>query len=394
MRKLFVLLTAVAFVFAFTAPVFSAEWSFYGSSRMSTFWNDFDDDDPTVNTFDDEDLTWSQQGNSRIGANVKVSDTISGRFEYGDFSLRLLYGEWDFGAGKLLVGQTYGPVNMFMSNQVFGGDSDLLNSGGLYGGRNEMLRFRFGNLDIGLLEPNSPGGIIGGTAASSGFQGTATAVGTNQTNLGATADGTSNFVLTDASGIQGVETDTSIPKLEARYLLSMGALSLELGAGYNTYDEVNTANDREYDIDSWVVALGLKYSMGPAYFRGNIWVGENPTDYGLWVNGDGNASYDAALDVIVDNESVGWVAVVGFKMNDMLSFEAGYGALEHELDDNAVATTEDETQSYYIQAVISPAKGVFIIPELGVLDNEDGPGAAPDPEGKTTYFGAKWQINF
>jgi len=36
MRKLLVLLSAVAFVVAFTVPAMAADWSFYGSARMST----------------------------------------------------------------------------------------------------------------------------------------------------------------------------------------------------------------------------------------------------------------------------------------------------------------------------------------------------------------------
>ena len=76
----------------------------------------------------------------------------------------------------------------------------------------------------------------------------------------------------------------------------------------------------------------------------------------------------------------------------MLKFEAGYGYQEHELDDNDAATVEDDTSAYYLQAVISPAEGIQIIPEIGVVDNEDS--AANADEGDTTYFGAKWQINF
>ena len=42
MKKLFVLFGAVALVVAFTAPSFAAEWSFYGSARMSMFWTNQD----------------------------------------------------------------------------------------------------------------------------------------------------------------------------------------------------------------------------------------------------------------------------------------------------------------------------------------------------------------
>lgn len=56
-----------------------------------------------------------------------MSDELTGGFEYGSgVNLRKLYGEWNFGAGSLLIGQTYTPLNYFYSNQVYGGDNDLL----------------------------------------------------------------------------------------------------------------------------------------------------------------------------------------------------------------------------------------------------------------------------
>ena len=147
MKKLFVLLGAVVLVVAFTAPSFAAEWSFYGSARVSMFWQNKDLGDTVGADGEDtdSDLNQSLQGNSRIGANVKAGDNLVGRFEYGTgVNLRLLYGEYDFGGFKLLVGQTYGPVNYFASNQVFGGDTDMLIYGGIYGQRNGMVRAKIG----------------------------------------------------------------------------------------------------------------------------------------------------------------------------------------------------------------------------------------------------------
>jgi len=46
----------------------------------------------------------------------------------------------------------------------------------------------------------------------------------------------------------------------------------------------------------------------------------------------------------------------------------------------------------YVQAVITMGKGCYIIPEIGVVDLGDDTAGAE--EGDTTYYGAKWQINF
>jgi len=133
MRKLFVLLAAVAFVVAFTVPAMAADWSFYGSARMYTFMSDYSKE-YTGTGFSDDDLSWFLQGNSRIGAKVKAG-AVSGRFEYGSGpSLRLLNGAWNFGGGTLVVGQDYSPIDTFISNQQgpahWGGDIDALPWGG------------------------------------------------------------------------------------------------------------------------------------------------------------------------------------------------------------------------------------------------------------------------
>ncbi len=121
MRKLLIVLAAFAFVVAYTVPTLAADWSFYGSARMTTFYDSVSEEKAG---FDDGDTTWNQQGNSRLGATVKAGN-IGGGFEYGTgINLRKLYGTYNFGSGQILIGQTYTPVNMFYSNQVYGGDTE------------------------------------------------------------------------------------------------------------------------------------------------------------------------------------------------------------------------------------------------------------------------------
>ena len=346
MKKLLVLLAAVAFVVGFTVPAMSADWSFYGSSRMSTFF-DSDDEFATGTGFDDDDLAWALQGNSRIGANVKAG-AISGRFEYGSGpNLRLLYGAWNFGSGQLLVGQTYTPVNYFISNQVYGGDTDMLNTGGIYMGRRPMIQFKSGGFKIALIEPN--------TNAVTGFP--------------------------------QAETDTSIPKIEASFGFNAGPLKLALLGMWNTFDVVDAANNEE-GVDSYLLGLGFKIPFGAAYVNGNVWMGENTGNTTLWTAGANAAAWDGTD--IVDNDAFGFLLVAGFKASDMLSFEVGYGGIQHELDQ--AGSIEDEAVAFYAQAVVNIAKGFFVVPEIGKIDyKNDGAG---NDQGDTTYFGAKWQINF
>jgi hypothetical protein len=66
-----------------------------------------------------------------------------------------------------------------------------------------------------------------------------------------------------------------------------------------------------------------------------------------------------------DTDEIGWLAVVNFKANDMLAFEAGYSNRETE---NETWAENDDVQSYYVNAVITFAPGVFIVPEIGKID--------------------------
>ena len=351
MRKLLVLLSAVAFVVAFTVPVMAADWSFYGSARMTTFW-DSDSEEASPTGFEDDDLAWALQGNSRIGANVKAGD-ISGRFEYGTgVNLRILYGAWNFGAGTLLVGQTYGPVNLFQSNQVWGSDNDMLNFGGVYGGRNPMIQVAFGKFKIALLSPNA-----------------------------ATPPAIAALLPTDI--------DTSIPKLEASYGFNIGPVGLTVVGGYQTYDVVGPT-DEGIDVASYIVGLGFNIGFGPLYIKGDVYTGQNLGQYGLYQAGADDVGFSIADQDIIDNDTTGWLLVVGFKVSDMFAVEAGYGNNSHELD--VSGSDSDDTSAYYLQATINLAKGCFITPEIGKIDYQDD--AAGNEQGDTTYYGAKWQINF
>ena len=155
MKKLLIIFA----VLCLAAPAMAADWNFFGSARMATFYSivdkDLNNDNDTVNR-----TQWAQQSNSRIGANVKVNDQIGGAFEYGTgVNVRKLYGTYTFGGGsQLLLGQTYTPTSKyFYSNTVFDSDGDLFGVGQFYAGRQAMVRWKTGGFQIAIkLIVNSP----------------------------------------------------------------------------------------------------------------------------------------------------------------------------------------------------------------------------------------------
>jgi len=352
MKKLFILFIAAAMVAAFTVPAAAdAEWNFYGSARMQTWYTD--DDPDTAGVDSDKGTIWGQQGNSRIGANVKFNDEIGGRFEMSDsFGKRLLYGTYNFGGGELLLGQGYTPTTYFYSNSVYNGDGDLLNIGQFYEGRQPMiqLKFPFG-LKFAAVTPTS-------------------------------------------TTFAGYDTDVTLPKLELSYKFKTDVFFIDVFGGYQTYDlESTVVGVSDEDITATVYGVGAGANIGPVFFKLGAHSGTNLGNFaGLWdqVGGRNMGATIVAGDV-EDNDAMGYLAVVGFKAGDAATIELGYGY--QEFDSNLAGEQADETTQAYVNATINITKGFFLVPEIGLVDRKEGATSGAD-EGDITYFGLKWQINF
>jgi len=370
MKKLFILFVAAAMVAAFTVPAMAdAEWNFYGSARMTTFY--VDDDPDVVGADSDKGTVWAQQGNSRIGAKVKFNDEIGGRFEMSDsFGKRLLYGTYNFGGGELLLGQAYTPITYFYSNSVYNGDGDLLNIGQFYEGRQPMIQLKF------------PFGLK--VAAVSPTAGTYVQVPGDVT------------IWPNVPAVN-YDTDVTLPKLELSYGLKTDVFFVDVFAGYQTFDlESNVAGQKDTDITSTIYGIGGGANIGPVYFKLGAHMGENLGDFAsLWeqVSVNANATIDPATGTVTDNDAMGYLAVVGFKLGDAATIEAGYGYEEFDANSNAVGAQADETVQYYVNATINITKGFFIVPEIGMVDRKESATAGAE-QGDITYFGLKWQINF
>lgn len=343
MKKVIVVLAALALM---TGSAYAAQWDFYGSARVGTFWSDTD----TISGADN-DVQYSEylQGNARVGAKVKVSDELTGRFEYGasggNANIRLLYGEWDFGAGKLKVGQDYTPLVWLWSNQVYESDEGLLKEGALYSGRQAQVCLTFGGLKLAFLDPNTT--ITGGA---------------------------SNQVI--------------IPAIEVAYTLDLDMIELDFAAGYSTFEA--TVGGEDEDVDSYVVALGAQFNMAGFFMKGDVYYGENAGNLiSISVDGDnrgGDGFAQIAGGELLDNECIGFMLVAGYKINDIFTVEAGYGFTQTELDVDG--SEADESATYYVNTTINLAPGVFVVPEVGFFDGKE------DNDTEILYYGMKWQINF
>jgi hypothetical protein len=420
MKKLLIIFA----VLCLAAPAMAADWNFFGSARMATFWQD-NDFGPSGATADDQDILWDLQGNARIGANVKFNDQIGGGFEYGSGpNLRKLFGTYTFGNGsELLLGQTYTPSSSyFYSNSVYGDDGDLLGMGQFYVGRVPMIQWKMGGFKVALIKPTTGATEVKGDADDATYGvyldggGILFAKGTKDEVEEGIDDAVDDGLLTEeeastlftavpaSDAFEAKDVDQELPKIELAYKFKSDMFFIDVFGGYQTYD-LEVAGKKSYSIDSYVIGGGGGVNFGAFYLNAGVHFGENLQNYGAasWLTAKnfsaantetvedakiGAAGYDSTGDKIIDNEGLGYLAVLGFNASEMFTIEAGYGHQEYELD--VANSKKDKADQFYLNCVINIAPGFFIVPEVGMVEWEVQDTDLND----FTYFGAKWQINF
>jgi hypothetical protein len=359
-------------VLSMAAPVMAADWSFYGSQRMATFYVADDFGDNRVNgESDDWGLQWDFQSNSRLGARVKA-DRVSGHIELGlkgtdggdiDVGTRRAYAEWKFsdaaGGMKLKVGKDYSAANRFISSQVFNGDDGLEGSGEFYTRRPGQIGLEIDTFKLSLI-----------------------------TNAGPT----NSPAVTPA----GSDPDWNLPKAEASWLIKLGSFDIRPfgGVQYFKVSEGNSVLTDDLDVLSYAVGVDSTINIGAFFLGAQVSYGQNWTNanWGQSAVSAGSSS-SASLDGTGDtNDAKTWMAelVLAFTASPDLRLEVGAGYRND--DPDSPGSDNDEMWAIYGQAAITLAPGVFIVPEAGYYDKMDN--AAGNDEGYQWYAGAKWQIDF
>ncbi|MCG8687745.1 MAG: hypothetical protein MI892_22905 [Desulfobacterales bacterium] len=329
--------------FGFTNGAFAADWQFYGAASVNTFWSDSDLNDTTQFSLD--------LNAADIGAEVSVSDSLMGAFEYttedGNVSLTHLYGEWNFGSGSLLVGQAEVPAFLGISEQAYDGDRALEGLGEFNPGERAVIRLAFGDFEIAAVEPD--------------------------------------IQVDTAGGLDDSLTEVKIPAIHAKYTFSGDTLNAGIAGAYASFDYDDES------VTSYVALVSVDATVNRFRMAVQAWFGQNvgniaPQD----TRGDfedGYAIYEGGQ--IEDVDAWGAALVVQMVLNDTFSFEAGYGYVDLDYGDAALyGSDDDKVQTYYLNMPITLAEGVQIVPEIGVIDYyETG-------QDEITYGGAKWQIEF
>jgi hypothetical protein len=383
MKKFIMFLAALSMVLGFAVTAAMADVDLYGSVRFRTYWADKSKEIAGIKpgatkAYDDEDLDWRIGYLTRWGVNYK-SDKITGKVELdardvtrkdsagdvistgkdgntglGDLRVRHIYGEWDFGSGKILIGQTFNPCTVYSSGLgYYSGGIQKFGGLGLKYFRTSQIRLTFGNLQLAFLTPDSSVAVV---------------------------------------GHDNTDTDETLPRIEARYSLKLDPFTIDFMGGWQSYEVVDI-NDSEEDVDSYQLGIYARVNFGPAYVKGvGTWM-QNGANYGLWSSTVVEQRAVWENGDIQDNEAFGGSIVAGYKINDMFTVEACAGLASSENDDQ-VLKNEDDAQVYTLLTKITLAPGFTIQPELIYEDrDEKWVNGVKTEKGDQTVFGVFWVMN-
>jgi len=407
MKKLLVVLL----VLGLAAPAMAAsQWYWYGTARVFTGWVDNSKEFPTSSSpynggtpdldtsikstttdggtqYSDAGLVLNVADTTKIGAKVVASDAISAGVELSIFQMptavniggedltgdgiimRVLYGQYKFDSGTLRVGQDYTPASFLLySNEIgdlgWGSDEIMTTHSIPYISRRPQIKLTFGGLQVAFIEHNT----------------------------------TPSY--TALRGLTGTDDeDFSLPRIELAYQWNISPMiSLRPILGYQSYEAVRHTDttDSSKSITSYLYGLGVNLRLGPAYINLAAAGAQNPGNYGLYQpnNTITKFAYWGAGD-LEDTTSMSGIAVVGMKVNPSLKVEAGFGYLKTE--GKPGTKVEQTSMNYYIQAPITLAPGVFLTPEIGMLDMGDLDYTdlnTKTDQGSSTWFAAQFRIDF
>ncbi len=270
----------------------TAETNMYGSARLATFYNLADTPAGGKSAGFDEHL----QGNSTFGANFKKGE-VDGKFEVGagtgSVVLRLLYGTWNFGAGKLIIGQDYNSYYLG-SAQVHTDDNAFKAYGAQWDTRQPQIRVNLNNgVYFSVIQPT---GNVSGT------------------DLGVNAEASSNVKM-------------YLPKLNVGYARKAGAVGYNVGVVGTTFKNVTA--------DKQITAI-LGYANGTAAFGATLLTASISASQNA-----GNMSFlgRKVYDATNKKDAVGFEGFlqISQKISDIISGNVGFGYAGDKIDAPAKA---------------------------------------------------------
>ncbi len=338
---LVIMLGAVAFL--------QADATFYGSARLGLWyestnknWNMKQDSLYASNLA----LNYAMQTNSRFGAKISMKG-IDGRVEFAvtpsKVGLRLLYGKITKGNKSITIGQDYSGFKPY-GEQVYGDDLNFINYGLFYDGRQPMVKFSLKNrFHAMFIVPK----------------------------------------VVDVTGLGGLKSLSPKVNLSYEYTGKVLYFSTSAGVNINKYNKNFNTDQLDKMILSYAVTLTGKYDLGMINLLAQFGYGVNIGNYGICTITPSSIVYDSLNTSFENTKTFGGLLVVGCKL-----FNAGVSYIQ---TCNSLWSDKDTAMSAFIQRKMSICKNVFLVPEVGMINNmKDNTGTK---EGQKIYAGMKIQAD-
>ena len=326
---------------------------FYGNARIG-YWYDMQDKDYTGSEARTV-LNYDLFSTSRFGAIFK-GEAYTGKVEFSlsraGAKLRQIWGEYDFGFMKMLIGQYY--TGFFdLPNQatsiISASENLMIGYGLMYDSRNPMIKLSLENgMYIIFMEPK----------------------------------------LIDPAGAGGV--DALFPKVNFGYRMSLGNLKIHptFGINISQYNKDFADEGIDESVLAYVTAVSTKYCAEKFNILAQVSYGQNIADYGMLSSATvGNATW---INSEVENATtMGSYFEFSYKLCPTKTLAAGFGYFSGDRED---LDDPDTAWTGYLQAKINLHSKMFIMPEVGMINEaEDGMG---NKQGSHTYFGLNFQADF
>lgn len=371
-QKQMMTIAAIGALSAVTAlPAMAADVNFYGWAAVDTFYNQ------VTNSVDNDTSGFDQhiRDDSRIGANF-TNGAFGGKVElgFGDsgnasatagyttpathkaVTLRLGYGTWNFGSGKLIVGQDWNRYTSLV-NQVHGSGSGV-GYGVMFDDRLAQIRVDMNNgFYFAAIKPN--GNVVN-----------------NNQEIASTTAGT------DPTG-----NSSYLPKLNVGYAGKAGGVTYNVGLVGQFYDYNNTATNSE-NIVALAGYLNGAATYGATTLKYNLAVGQNMGSMGF----GSHLGYDTAkLDDTMNYEAH---LQLTQKLSDTYSVNLGANYVYDK--PKADGRQAEDKMLLFVNMPIQMAKYVTLTPEISYYDQLDESGFADSDNSKAQAWaiGANWKINF
>lgn len=379
MKKRIISASIIAAALGLSVPAMALDVTPYGAIRVGTWWTSSTYYNGQ-NALHDADFTLDLQGDSLVGMRVKEGD-FSGVAEMGAYNpknraggveLRMLFGEWDFGGGKLRVGYAPSPY-VFRSEQTYDSDGGFNGYGSLWDGRYAQIKASLNNGLYLTLKKQS----TSNTGGTSNFT----------TNTGPAWQNTPFNLTATQYAATNTNYDTYLPQTTVGYEGKAGILKYGGGLAFNFYKVTQTTSDVVTSRDEIYSYLGFAHGtvdLAPVELKFNVYTGQN---VGNLVANSGAATGSYYFNRHNAYTYGGW-AQVGYTVNNKIKMFTG---ASYESNDTRESKVDDRMAAFAnLQYAVS--KNFKVVPEITYLNDLRSRTGAKEPQ--IYAAGVKWEMTF